>query len=61
MIVIPIQTSRCIADVVKHLQKNIDKKSVFEMVVSRDNIFNNAIRRMKKLSFDPQKKLKVRF
>ena len=41
------------------LQEGIDDEKVFEMVVRRDCVLNDAFRRMRKSTFDPAKTLVV--
>ena len=47
------------ADVIKVLRKGIDNDS-FDMIIRRSNVLSDALRRMERLLFDPQKKLNVR-
>ena len=50
---------RTIADVVTNLQTKGAKYPSFDMVVRRSNILTDALRRMERLSFNPEKELNV--
>jgi hypothetical protein len=45
--------------IIQRLRRNLT--DLFEMVVSRSTILENSLRRIKKISFDPTKKLMVVF
>ena len=51
---------RNISDVIKSLRRNLKAKEfTFEMVVRRGDILSDALRRMERLAFDPNKPIKV--
>ena len=51
---------RCLADVVKILEKNKnDDLPGFDMMVRRDHVLTDAFKRMARPSFDPRKRLIV--
>lgn len=42
-----------------NLRNSLKKDVTFEMVVRRGNILSDALRRMDRLAFDPDKEIKV--
>ena len=48
-----------LSEVIEKMRKEVNERSVFEFVIRRSNILEDALRRMQKSSFDPLKKLHV--
>ncbi len=52
---------RTTADIVQSLSDNVDDGCQFDMVIRRSHVLSDALRRMNKASFDPRKRINVRF
>lgn len=59
MFIISITFCSSLNDVVKELQKNVDKNEKFNMLVRRGHVLEDAVRRSRKDSFSPTKKIVV--
>ena len=57
--IIIVLNCRSVGDVIKNLQCEVSKDSTFEMVVRRGKVLSDALRRMERLTFEPNKQLKV--